>query len=421
MKIGIVAWDLNISGGTQRQALELAVNLQNMGHNVKVYTVYYNKEKCYPDLLDKLDIKYLYSDNRDDLGRRSSSNLLKRVFVKIFPYWIQLLKSEKLYNSLTNLIDKDLDVICCHDYGVYPVGAKYKIKTGITVVWQMNDLPEYKANLKGVIESLLSPINGEIFFRLKHTKYIKKIDKIVVMDNLNKNKLKDNLELESVIVRNGLDIEKFKFKKREILGNKLKIMSNGIFFPWRRFEDLIDALKIVKDRGIEFELNHVGTDARCKWYAEKIYKMVEDLGLTNYIVFHGHVSEEKLIELYSTSDIFVFPNYPQTWGLAVFEAMGCGAPVIVSTGCGASEVLTDGENALLVPPKSPEKIADAIIRLKDNPDLWRKLSNNGRRFVEENIRWDLYAENMVKVFNEVLKEKRLQGMLNYEKIHHTRN
>lgn len=45
LKIDIVAWDLNISGGTQRQALELALHLQNMGHKIKVYTVYYDKEK----------------------------------------------------------------------------------------------------------------------------------------------------------------------------------------------------------------------------------------------------------------------------------------------------------------------------------------------------------------------------------------
>ena len=407
MKIGIIAWDLNISGGTQRQALELAINLQNMGHNIKVYTVYYDKERCYPDLLDKLDIKYLYSDNRDDLGRRSN-NLFKKVFIKVFSYWMLLLKAEKLYDSLTNLIDKDLDLLCCHDYGVYPVGGKYKIKTGVSVVWQMNDLPIYKAsfdNLKGVIKFILSPMRGEIFLRLKNIGYIKKMDKIVVMDYLNKNKLKDNLGLESVIVRNGLDIEKFKFKEREILGNKLKIMSNGIFFPHRRIEDLIQALWIIKNKNIKFELNHVGTDIRGKGYAGKIYRMVRQFNLSDYVKFHGHVSEEKLIELYSTSDIFVFPNYPQTWGLAVFEAMGCGIPVIVSTGCGASEVLTDGKNALLVPPKSHEKIASAIIKLKENPDLWRNLSINGRKFVEENIRWDLYVENMVKVFNEVLKEK----------------
>jgi len=83
--------------------------------------------------------------------------------------------------------------------------------------------------------------------------------------------------------------------------------------------------------------------------------MIKQFSLSDCVVFHGHISEEKLVEFYSTSDIFVFPNYPQTWGLAVFEAMGCGTPVVVSTSCGASEVLTDKENAILVPPKSPEK------------------------------------------------------------------
>lgn len=403
MKIGIVVWDLNISGGTQRQALELAVNLQNMGHNVKVYTVYYDKEKCYPDLLDKLDIKYLYSYDRDNLSRRSN-NLLKKVFIKFLHYWIQLLKREKLYNNITDLIDKDLDLICCHDYDVYSIGAKYKIKTGAPIVWQMNDLPIYKANfknLKNIIKFFLSPIRGD----KKHIRYIRKIDKIVVMDYLNKNKLKDNLGLESIVVRNGLDIKKFRFNERTLFDNKLKILSNGIFFPWRRIEDLVEALRIIKDKGIEFELNHVGTDIRCKLYAQKIYKMVKKFGLSDCVVFHGHTSEEKLIELYSASDVFVFPNYPQTWGLTVFEAMGCGTPVIVSTGCGASEVLTDGENALLVQPKSPEKIADAIMKLKGNPELWKKLSISGRSFVEKNIRWDLYAENMLKVFNEVLEER----------------
>jgi len=405
LKIGIVAWDLNISGGTQRQALELALHLQNMGHKVKVYSVYYDNKKCYPDLLDKLDVKYLLRGNRDNLSRLDNS-LLKRILVKIFPYWIRLIeiiKAKELYDSLTNLIDKDLDLLCCHDYGVYPVGAKYKLKTGVPVVWQMNDLPEilYKSrsnNLKIVVRTA-------ILNKSKHIRYVKDIDKIVVMDYLNKNKLKDNLGLESAIVRNGLNIEKFKFNERKCPTDELKIVANGIFFPWRRFEDLIMALKVIKNKGINFELNHIGTDIRCKWYAEEIYDMVKEFGLSDYVKFHGYVSEEKLIWLYSTSDIFVFPNDPQTWGLAVFEAMGCGTPVIVSTGCGASEVLTDGENALLVPPKSHEKIADAIIRLKENPDLWRTLSINGRKFVEENIRWELYAENMLKVFNEILKEK----------------
>lgn len=400
MKIGTVIRDLNISGGTQRQALELATHLQNMGHDVKVYTAFYDKGKCYTDLLDRLNVKcldYFYDRNRG-------------LFKKFFSPWFNLIIWGKIYDDLANLIDEDLDLLCCHGQEVYAVGSKYKDRTGVPVVWQMNDLSTYVyktniKNLKDIIKFVLSPIRGNTFLKLRHIRYINKIDKIVVMDYLNKIKLIDNLGIESRVVRNGLDIEEFNFKERRFLGNKLRILSNGIFYPWRRLEDLVEALRIVKNEGIEFELNHIGTDIRCKQYAKKIYNMVKKLNLSANVKFHGNVSEEKLIELYSTSDIFVFPNYPQTWGLAVFEAMGCGVPVIVSTGCGASEVLTDGENALLIPPKSPEKIVDAIIRLKNRPDLWRKLSINGRKFVEKNIRWDLYVENMLKIFNVVIQEK----------------
>lgn len=225
LKIGIVAWDLNISGGTQRQALELAVHLQDMGHDIKVYTVYYNKERCYPDLLGKVNVKFLYSNNEEKRSKERRS-LLKRIFVKA----ITFLKTEEVYERLTDLIDKDRDLICCHDYGVYPIGAKYKNKTGIPVVWQMNDLPIYKSsfkNLKDIIKFLLSPR-----FKLRHFNYIKKLDKIVAISNLNKNKLKENLGLESVVVRNGLDIENFNFNRRISPRNRLKIMFNGIFFPF---------------------------------------------------------------------------------------------------------------------------------------------------------------------------------------------
>ena len=50
MNIAIVLWEANIKGGTQRQALELANNLQAIGHHVDVFAYYYNIEKCYTEL-----------------------------------------------------------------------------------------------------------------------------------------------------------------------------------------------------------------------------------------------------------------------------------------------------------------------------------------------------------------------------------
>jgi len=85
----------------------------------------------------------------------------------------------------------------------------------------------------------------------------------------------------------------------------------------------------------------------------------------------------------------------------VFEAMACGTPAVVSRGCGASEVLTDGVDALVVPPRDPEGFAAAVSRLMDDPSLCVRLGDAGRRFVEGNIRWELYAKNMLAEFERV--------------------
>jgi glycosyltransferase involved in cell wall biosynthesis len=117
------------------------------------------------------------------------------------------------------------------------------------------------------------------------------------------------------------------------------------------------------------------------------------------------VSEEELRHAYQTHDIYVSPNHLQSWGLAVFEAMASGAPVIVSKTAGASEILTDGANALLVDGKAPEQIAQAIERLAGDPKLHAMLSMAGRKFVEENVTWKYSAKNAIKIFEDCLRGK----------------
>ena len=63
---------------------------------------------------------------------------------------------------------------------------------------------------------------------------------------------------------------------------------------------------------------------------------------------------------------------------AAYEAMAMEIPVITSNICGIEELVDDGVNGILVPPKNPEAIADAIERILINPDLGRKMGEEGR-------------------------------------------
>lgn len=391
MKIGIIIIGLEISGGGQRQALKLAECLQRKGHNVTIYTRLFNKSKCYPDIANKVNIKYLYNE---------ASNVNSIRHTNIFPLLKDIWRMSKIIDSSTDLLNP-------HEAFSYWVSFLYKFKHKVPIVWSCNDIPHIpqvrRSFWKEPIEILRS-IRRKFIIFVDRIIEKKSISEIVVLDNRNRILVKKYLHSDSVVIRSGLDVKKFKFIKRRFDSkkNNFKILATGIFFPHRRFEDLIRALDTLKKDGHLAQLNFIGSDAYDRMYAKKIRDLVSKLALEKQVNFLGSVSEEELVRNYSTSDVFVFPNYPQTWGLAVFEAMACGTPVVLSTGCGASEVLTNGENALLFFPGRVEEIAACLKQLFNDEQLWERLSVNGRRFVEENIRWDLYGKRMLQLFSEVI-------------------
>jgi len=224
----------------------------------------------------------------------------------------------------------------------------------------------------------------------------------VVLDKINKSQVHNNFRLTSEIVRSGIDINKFEFSNH-LRKQNFKLLSTGIIFKHRRIEDVIFAIKILVEKGYNIRLNHIGAKDRAVRYAKKVFSLVEELGLQNRVSFLGRVTEQQLIQWYSKSDIFVFPNAPQTWGLSVFEAMSCGLPVILTTGCGASEVLLAGENAIIIEPKNPELLANAIELLYDDNVLYQKVARKGREFVQNHLSWSKYGESMLEIFRKNIR------------------
>lgn len=169
-----------------------------------------------------------------------------------------------------------------------------------------------------------------------------------------------------------------KFVKKE---PENKLFFHGILIPRRRIEDLLTALSLLVKGGKSNICLYIGGslhyDAR---YVTILHKIVNGLHLNESVHFLGDLSEEELAYMYRICDIFIFPGNNQTWGLAPLEAMAFKKPVIVSTGCGVSEVL-DKNVALLVPPKEPTSIRDAIVLLTDNKTLREKLSRNAQDYV----------------------------------------
>ncbi len=83
--------------------------------------------------------------------------------------------------------------------------------------------------------------------------------------------------------------------------------------------------------------------------------------------FFESPSDDKLAELYSSSDLFVFASHIEGYGLPPLEAMACGTPVVTTDCRGVRDFVVDGENAVIVPPKEPEAIASPYIKVLNDP------------------------------------------------------
>ena len=133
-------------------------------------------------------------------------------------------------------------------------------------------------------------------------------------------------------------------------------------------------------------------------------KMCEELGILEKVIFTGFVDEDELIEYYRGSDVVVLPStrIAEGFGMVLIEGNACCKPVIGTRIGGIQYVIEDGETGLLVPPKDPGALADAIIKVLQDKDLARKMGENGRKLVEENYTWEKAVEMTEKVYRRII-------------------
>jgi glycosyltransferase involved in cell wall biosynthesis len=121
---------------------------------------------------------------------------------------------------------------------------------------------------------------------------------------------------------------------------------------------LIGALSIIDDPTIKLDV--VGDSEFDPPHAEELRREVARLKLDEAVTFHGVVTDESLSCFYAQADLFVMPSSYEGFGIVYAEAMRAGLPIIACDTGPAAEIVSAGENALLVPCGDTEALADAI-------------------------------------------------------------
>ncbi|HSP38480.1 MAG TPA: glycosyltransferase [Frankiaceae bacterium] len=141
----------------------------------------------------------------------------------------------------------------------------------------------------------------------------------------------------------------------------------------------------------------------------RLRSLAEDDGVADRVVFRGRVSRNDLPALLRSADAVLCVPWYEPFGIVPLEAMACGIPVVASAVGGLIDSVVDGTTGLHVPPRSPERIAEALNELLPDEDRRRTFGAAGARRARSRYSWDRVASLTLQAYDSVLPGAVTQG------------
>lgn len=162
-------------------------------------------------------------------------------------------------------------------------------------------------------------------------------------------------------------------------GGPVRLFSCGRLNRVKGHQDLLQALRLLRDRGIDARLEIAGEDdAGGNGFHVELQADIERLDLGEFATLMGAVDAGTVRGRLEAAHVFVLASWHEPLGVAYMEAMSMGLPTIGTDAGGVPELITSGRDGLLVPPKNPGVLADAIAALAADPQRLAALSQAGR-------------------------------------------
>ncbi len=184
--------------------------------------------------------------------------------------------------------------------------------------------------------------------------------------------------------------------KRIILTVGRLAMQKGYFY-------LIDAISLLGSQHNDLMFVVLG-DGRLR---NKLLSYARKKGVADRIHFEGFV--ENVVPYLKSCELFVLPSLYEGMSNAAMEAMSYGKPVILTNVNGARELVPDQDKGILIPPANAAAIAEAVIKLKNDPELRERLGREAARHVKEKFPVREMIDNIQMYINERILVKSGSG------------
>jgi glycosyltransferase involved in cell wall biosynthesis len=203
------------------------------------------------------------------------------------------------------------------------------------------------------------------------------------------------------VIPNGVEVEGIQAKDRYAAGDPLTLAFVGRLVTNKGFDVLLDALRKAVDESGEmrWQLLVFGDGAE----RANLERRCEELGLSNSVTFHGRV--DSVAPFLENTDIFVLPSRTEGMSNALLEAMAHGLPCVATRIPGNVDVVTDGEDGVLVESEDAAGLAEALLALGRDEALRERLGKAARRRVEDEYSIDSVANKYIQLYRELIEDE----------------
>ena len=294
--------------------------------------------------------------------------------------------------------EKDIDII--HAHITYPNGIigghlkKNKSKPLIITI-QGDELFNYPEL------SLINLIKPRI---IKALKYADKVHSV-------SNALKDSITGLGVdpktveVIPNGVNISDFNLSIKSSIRKDFNLKDSKVIIttsrltPKNGIDTLIEAFAKINKKHSNTTLLILGNGPE----EQNLKDLVSGLKLSKRVRFLGYIDHKDVPKYLKASDIFVRTPLMEGFGISFIEAMAFRLPTIGTDVDGIKDIITTGEDGILVPPDDVEKTAEAILKILENDAFAKKIGENARKTVETRFDWDIVYDKMLSLYKSVLK------------------
>ncbi|WP_442511950.1 glycosyltransferase [Novipirellula sp. SH528] len=178
---------------------------------------------------------------------------------------------------------------------------------------------------------------------------------------------------KALTICNGVDLDRFSLIHERPRGRVIVVARLS---PEKDVASLIKALQLAESNGCSLTLDVVGNGSE----RTRLEELTRSLQLGDRVRFYGNRAD--IPDLLATASMFILPSITEGISLTLLEAMATGLPVVACHVGGNPEVVVDGQTGILVPPRDPAAIANAMQRLDADAVLSRQFGHEGRARVE---------------------------------------